>query len=219
MRWFKSPVLFASHVMNAFNDGTRIFFDTPVAKNNMFPCFPDVLGVPFNPIEAMSYLTRWSVDMASPGDCFENSERLTDLFGEFPRIDDRYATEAQRHGWLLVSDRDRPFEGPGGRASGLVMNCIAHLNFTSRQASGVVGGAANHRPGTLFRAAFRRRRRRRWVSRRRARQFGDELLGPGCIRRSAHRRWAICPRQASVSIAAGDSRQLGRRWAHSGAAS
>jgi carotenoid cleavage dioxygenase len=117
--------------MNAFNDGTRIFFDTPVAKNNMFPFFPDVRGAPFNPLEAMSFLTRWTVDMASPKDNFEKSERLTDLFGEFPRIDDRYATQAQQHGWLLVSDREKPFEGPGGRASGLVMNTIAHLDFGS----------------------------------------------------------------------------------------
>jgi carotenoid cleavage dioxygenase-like enzyme len=131
MRWFKSPTLFASHVMNAFNDASRVHFDTPVAKNNMFPFFPDVRGAPFNPMEAMSFLTRWTVDMASPGDAFEKSERLTDLFGEFQRIDDRYATQAQRHGWLLVSDREKPFDGPGGRASGLLMNSIAHLDFTS----------------------------------------------------------------------------------------
>jgi len=60
-----------------------VYFDTPVAKNNMFPFFPDVRGAPFNPIEAMSFLTRWTVDMASPSDGFEKSERLTDLFASF----------------------------------------------------------------------------------------------------------------------------------------
>jgi carotenoid cleavage dioxygenase-like enzyme len=136
MRWFKSPTLFASHVMNAFNDGTRIHFDTPVARNNMFPFFPDVRGAPFNPVEAMSFLTRWTVDMASKGDAFEKSEKLTSLFGEFPRIDDRYATQAHHHGWLLVSDLDKAFEGPGGRASGLVMNTLGHIDFaTGRQST------------------------------------------------------------------------------------
>jgi carotenoid cleavage dioxygenase len=134
MRWFKAPNLFASHVMNAFNDGTRIHFDTPVAKNNMFPFFPDIHGAPFNPVEAQSFLTRWTVDMSSNDDSFESQERLTDMFGEFPRIDDRYATQAHSHGWLLVSDRDKPYEGPGGRASGLVMSCIGHIDFaTGRQ--------------------------------------------------------------------------------------
>jgi carotenoid cleavage dioxygenase len=135
MRWFRSPTLFASHVMNAFNDGTKIHFDTPVARNNMFPFFPDVHGAPFKPQEAMSFLTRWTVDMDARSDEFESSQKLTDMFGEFPRIDDRYATQAHRHGWLLVSDLDKPFEGPGGRASGLLMNSIGHVDLATGQQS------------------------------------------------------------------------------------
>ena len=136
MRWFKSPNLFCSHVMNAFNDGTRVYFDVPVAKNNMFPFFPDVTGAPFKPEEAASYMTRWTVDMNSKGEEFEKAERFTDMVGEFPRIDDRYATQAYKHGWLLVMDRSMPFEGPGGRASGLIMNRIGHIDFAGgRQSS------------------------------------------------------------------------------------
>ena len=48
IRWFKRDNCFASHVLNAFQDGTKIHFDTPEAKNNMFPFFPDVHGAPFN---------------------------------------------------------------------------------------------------------------------------------------------------------------------------
>ena len=136
MRWFKSPNLFCSHVMNAFNDGTKIYFDTPVARNNMFPFFPDVTGAPFKPDEAASYMTRWTVDMNGKGEEFEKVEKLTDMVGEFPRIDDRYATQAYKHGWLLVMDRSMPFEGPSGRASGLIMNRIGHINFaTGKQSS------------------------------------------------------------------------------------
>ncbi len=65
IRWFKRDNCFASHVMNAFQEGTKIHFDTPEAKNNMFPFFPDVHGAPFNGMEAVSFLTRWTVDMAS----------------------------------------------------------------------------------------------------------------------------------------------------------
>jgi len=150
MRWFRSPTLFASHVMNAFNDGTRIHFDTPVAKNNMFPFFPDVHGAPFKPQEAMSFLTRWTIDMASKGDEFTSSEQLTTLFGEFPRIDDRYAAQPYRHGWLLVSDLQKPFEGPGGRASGLIMNTIAHVDVTTRKQSSWWAGAQSIAQETCF---------------------------------------------------------------------
>jgi carotenoid cleavage dioxygenase-like enzyme len=89
IRWFKRDNCFASHVMNAFQDGTKIHFDTPEAKNNMFPFFPDVHGAPFNGPESASFLSRWTVDLAAEGDSFASIERLTTMMGEFPRIDDR----------------------------------------------------------------------------------------------------------------------------------
>ena len=117
---FTAPNCFASHVMNAFNDGTKIHFDTPEAKNNMFPFFPDWHGAPFNGFEAQSYMTRWTVDMDSNSGAFEKRERLTDFVGEFPRIDERYQTEPYRHGWLLGMGM-----GPGSRAS------LAHLDLAT----------------------------------------------------------------------------------------
>ena len=137
MRWFRAPkTVFASHVMNAFNEGTKIHFDTPVAENNSFPFFPDVHGADFDAVAARPYLHRWTVDMTSNSDEFESIEKLTDMIGEFPRIDDRVATRRHRHGWMLVMDTEMPFEGPGGRASGFIMNRIGHLDFeTGKQTS------------------------------------------------------------------------------------
>jgi carotenoid cleavage dioxygenase len=127
--------------MNAFNEGSKIHFDTPVAKNNMFPFFPDVHGAPFKPQEAASYLTRWTVDMASNSDQFHSMERLYELVGEFPRIDDRYAMHAYRHGWMLVQDPSKPFDMPGGRsAAGMIMNTLAHVDHaTGRQQTWFAG--------------------------------------------------------------------------------
>jgi Protein of unknown function (DUF3237)/Retinal pigment epithelial membrane protein len=87
--------------MNAFQEGSKVHFDVPVAKNNIFPFFPDVHGAPFNGMEAMSYLTRWTVDMAGNSDAFESEVRLTDTAGEFPRIDDRFAGQPYRDGWIV----------------------------------------------------------------------------------------------------------------------
>ena len=115
LRWFKAPsTVFAGHVMNAFNDGTKVHIDLPVAANNSFPFFPDAHGAPFDPVAGSGRLTRWTVDMASNSDAFEKVEQLTDLVDEFPRIDDRYATQAYRHGWMLVLDGSKPYEGAGG---------------------------------------------------------------------------------------------------------
>ena len=129
LRWFKAPNCFASHVMNAFNDGTRVHIDVPMAKGNMFPFFPDVHGAPFDPQKSLSYMTRWTVDMNSRGDTFESMTRLTELSGEFPRIDERYATGPYRYGFLLSQDFSRPLQLPGGRsASGMMINTLARLD-------------------------------------------------------------------------------------------
>jgi carotenoid cleavage dioxygenase-like enzyme len=128
IRWFKTENCFASHVMNAYQDGDRIHFDTPQAKNNMFPFFPDVHGAPFNPMEAASFLTRWTVNMSSNSDAFESQERLTNMFGEFPRIDDRFTGVKYRHGWMLVVDMSQPNEMQGGSAGGLLMNTLGKVD-------------------------------------------------------------------------------------------
>jgi len=124
IRWFKRDNCFASHVMNAFQEGTKVHFDTPEAENNMFPFFPDVHGAPFNPQQAMSHLTRWTVDMASNSDEFDSVTRLTETAGEFPRIDDRFTGLPYRYGWMLEMDMSRPVELKGGSAGGFLMNCL-----------------------------------------------------------------------------------------------
>ena len=75
-------------------------------------------------MEAMSYLSRWSVDMSGTSEQFKRIERLTQTAAEFPRIDDRFAGLPYRHGWLLEMDMRRPVELRGGSAGGLLMNCL-----------------------------------------------------------------------------------------------
>jgi carotenoid cleavage dioxygenase-like enzyme len=90
IRWFSAPNCFASHVVNAHNVGTIVHFDTPMAEGNMFPFFPDYEGAPFEPAKAQSRVTRWTIDMLGNSDEI-GMERKTELVGEFPRIDDRFA--------------------------------------------------------------------------------------------------------------------------------
>jgi carotenoid cleavage dioxygenase len=117
LRWFKAPNQFCSHVMNAFDDGTKVYIDVPRAESNMFPFFPE-LGKPWDPTKAASRLTRWSVDVSSRGNAFRSAEQLTDYVGEFPRTDDRYQTRPYRHGWLLGFDFARSSLGHVDTATG-----------------------------------------------------------------------------------------------------
>ena len=100
LRWFTAPTQFCSHVMNAFNDGTKIHIDIPRAEGNMFPFFPELDGS-WDPGKALSRLTRWTVDYGSNAGDFESAVQLSDFVGEFPRTDDRYQMSEYRHGWLL----------------------------------------------------------------------------------------------------------------------
>jgi carotenoid cleavage dioxygenase-like enzyme len=129
IRWFKRDNCFASHVLNAWQEGTKIHFVTPEAKNNMFPFFPDVNDAPFNPMEAASRLTDWVVDLASNGDEFAEITRLTDTVSEFPRIDDRFTGVKNRYGWGLEMDLSRPVELKSGSATGMLMNCLFLKDF------------------------------------------------------------------------------------------
>ncbi len=133
IRWFTRNNCFASHVMNAFQEGTKVHFDTPEAQNNMFPFFPDVHGAPFNPMQAASRLTRWTVDMASNSEEFDSIERLTETVGEFPRIDDRMTGLPYRYGWMLEMDMARPVELKGGSAGGMLMNCLFLIDHQTKK--------------------------------------------------------------------------------------
>ncbi|MEO5598136.1 MAG: carotenoid oxygenase family protein [Novosphingobium sp.] len=129
IRWFSAPNCFASHVMNAHNDGTKVHLDVPMAKGNMFPFFPDTEGLAFEPRDAAARMTRWTVDMLANGDGIAMTP-LADFVGEFPRIDDRFAGRANRYGWQLAQDLGKPVDLPGNKsASGLMMNTLARIDL------------------------------------------------------------------------------------------
>ena len=143
MRWFTGPACFASHVMNAHEEGSRIHFDVPVAPGNLWPFFPDVNGAPFDPGKARAKMMRWTVDLRDNSNGIR-MEPLADFVGEFPRIDDRFAGKRNRYGWQLVQDGDKPVDLPGVRsASGFMMNTLGMIDIESGASSSWWAGAAS----------------------------------------------------------------------------
>ncbi len=128
MRWFRQePGLCSCHVMNAFQEGTKIYLDTPVSQIGSLPFFPDKEGAPFDPELAMTELSRFSVDLGSNSGLVEGVEQIGQAPGEFPRIDDRMAGKPYRHGWMITYDLAKPYNGPPGPFAG-VINSLTHFD-------------------------------------------------------------------------------------------
>lgn len=131
LRWFEQPESVCScHVMNAFQEGTKVHLDTPVSKIGSLPFFPDKDGAPFDPELAMTQLARFTVDLTSNEDRVQAVTPLGKAPGEFPRVDDRIAGRPYRHGWMITYDLARPYNGPPGPFAGII-NTLTHFDLAT----------------------------------------------------------------------------------------
>ena len=106
--WFRAESCYVFHVMNAWEDGSRIVAD--VMQFEEAPLFPHPDGRPTDPDKSRARLCRWTFDLAGNTDRFTQTY-LDDLTGEFPRIDERRAGIASRHGWYACANPDLPMFG------------------------------------------------------------------------------------------------------------
>ena len=86
--WFRGESCYVFHVMNAWEDGSRIIAD--VMQFEEAPLFPHPDGRPTDPKKSRARYCRWTFDLAGNTDSF-TQVYLDDLTGEFPRVDDRRA--------------------------------------------------------------------------------------------------------------------------------
>jgi len=125
MRWFTTDTCYVFHVMNAWEEGSRIMADVMEYPNA--PLFPNADGSAGTPAAAI--LRRWTLDLAGNTDSIKR-ETLDEMAGEFPRIDDRRAGLAYRHGW---------FAARSNGARDVRYDAIAHIDHSAgRRASYVL---------------------------------------------------------------------------------
>jgi carotenoid cleavage dioxygenase len=106
--WFRAESCYVFHVMNAWEDGSRIIAD--VMQFEEAPLFPHPDGRPTDPDKARARYCRWTFDLAANTDRFSQTY-LDDLTGEFPRVDDRRAGLPSTHGWYACANPDQAFVG------------------------------------------------------------------------------------------------------------
>jgi carotenoid cleavage dioxygenase-like enzyme len=105
IQWWSGPACYVFHVMNSWETPTHLYAD--VMQFPTAPLFPWPDGRPIENQES-ARLTRWRFDLTSKERVIEQ-KRLSELRGEFPRIDDRFAGMPYRHGWLAAHAEDAPF--------------------------------------------------------------------------------------------------------------
>jgi carotenoid cleavage dioxygenase-like enzyme len=83
-----------------------------------------VNGKASDPAKTVSRLHEWTFDLSASTDAFKRNA-LDDLFGDFPRLDERYALGRYRHGYFAAK---RTAAGAGA------FGILAHHDFaTGRQ--------------------------------------------------------------------------------------
>ena len=110
-QWIEVDPFWVFHFLNAHEDGDRIVIDACRLPRMDIGLDPAAPAMPAGEDPA-GYLTRFTVDRAAGR---VTHERIAELSGDFPRIDDRLAGRRHRMGYVRdLRDRPGPID-PGGR--------------------------------------------------------------------------------------------------------
>lgn len=108
IRWFDGPERSIVHTANAWDDGDQVILDAPVASGNTWPWFEDLQGGPFS-MNAFT-IRRLTFDMSANSSQAQEQVLFDREVTSFTRIDDRFATVANRYIWVQFADGDQPFD-------------------------------------------------------------------------------------------------------------
>jgi len=108
IRWFSGGQRSIVHTANAWQEDDTVVMDAPVADGNTWPWFEDVHGAPFsmNPFT----LRRLTFDLAANSDQVRETILFDQDITSFTRIDDRWATRANRYVFVQYVDPSQPFD-------------------------------------------------------------------------------------------------------------
>jgi carotenoid cleavage dioxygenase len=128
--WIEIEPCYVFHPLNAYDDGSNVVIDV-VRYDKVFAVDLD------GPTDTMQTFDRWTIDTAA-GKVL--SERIDDRPQEFPRGDERLATERHRFGYSLGSVLAELGGGPTQTTSVLKHDLVAHTTEELPLGPGRIGG-------------------------------------------------------------------------------
>ncbi len=117
IRWFEGDACYVYHPMNAqtVHEGGKTKILADVMKYQRVPLFPNADGskAELSFLDEPAMLVRWTFDLDGNTNSYKE-EQITDLGGEFPRLDERFAGQGYRHGFYAANtrplSRGKPFD-------------------------------------------------------------------------------------------------------------
>jgi carotenoid cleavage dioxygenase len=103
IRWFRGPATSAGHMMNAFEEGSKVHLDLCLYEGNCFPFFTTPAGEVTAPVPPI--LTRMTFDLERNDDAFDKLPVMR-IPCEMPRTDDRVQGKPYRHGYVITGRKD-----------------------------------------------------------------------------------------------------------------
>jgi carotenoid cleavage dioxygenase-like enzyme len=151
-RWIKGPPHAMVHTLNATTEGNRLVLDGTVSDANPFPFFPSRPGSPpWTPQTGTSTVRRWTLDLGSKHEGWEEQRPFPMAPGGLPRMDDRFISMPYRYGFMGYSDPTRAVDPKlaAGRAFPLT-NCLGRYDMNGGALDTLFMGGN----GTLQEACF-----------------------------------------------------------------
>jgi carotenoid cleavage dioxygenase-like enzyme len=150
VRFFHAPNAMPGHVINAFDEGGKLYLDLPVALDNVFWFFPDKDGKFPPPGSFGTEVTRWCFDMNDPHSKGVPTV-LSRLTAEFPHVDDRYVGRPYRYGFMQATDPTKPYDaGKAGPVMGFFFNTFLTMDMTTGKADAWFAGDTSSTQEPVF---------------------------------------------------------------------
>ncbi len=132
VRWFSGPERCMMHTFNARTEGDKVILDAPFYNGNFFPFFPNVDGSAWDPGKAVSFVRRYTFDLASSDDRWSEETLFPMPISDLGKIDHRYMTLPQRYAFAPFANREKPFdEARAGNLQGRVTNSYARFDLAT----------------------------------------------------------------------------------------
>lgn len=127
IRWFEGDPCYVYHPMNAFSikEGGKVKLVADMMKYNRVPLFPNADGSELRELgEDAGQLVRWVMDLSGNTNSYTETQ-LTDVAGEFPRIDERRTGLSYRQGFYATI--------LGEKEAGTPFDTIVHADLETGQ--------------------------------------------------------------------------------------